>query len=71
MQQLNATNLDIETCVEKIGNRFDMILIASERARELNRGHRSKMNTNRQPISTALHEIQAGLIGRDYLNKLK
>jgi len=71
MKQLNATNLDMEKCVGMIGNRFEMILIASERARELNRGYKSKLNTNRRSISTALHEIQAGLIGREYLSKIK
>ena len=53
-----------------VGNRFDLVLIASVRVRELRRGHRSTLNTKAGPVVTALQEIEAGLIGRDYLKRV-
>ena len=60
-----------EEAVNQVGNRFDLILIASQRARELKQGHRSKLNVKTGPIDTALQEIEAGLIGREYLKRLR
>lgn len=55
----------------KIGNKYDMILIAAARARELRRGDAPKMITKNKPIVTAIREIENGLIGREYLRKLR
>jgi len=59
-----------EEAVNQVGNRFDLILIASHRVRELRRGHRSKLNTKAGPVVTALQEIEAGMVGRDYLKRI-
>jgi len=68
----NLTNtLDYNVCSEKIGNRFDMVLVAAQRARELRRGSAKMVNTPNGHVVTALQEIEAGLVGRDYLRKLK
>ena len=53
-----------------VGNRFDLVLIASQRVRELKRGHRAKLVTKAGPTVTALEEIEAGLVGREYLKRL-
>lgn len=63
--------IDTDRCVANIGNRFDMVLIASVRTRELSRGHKPKITTRSRPVVAALEEIQAGCIGRDYLKKIK
>jgi DNA-directed RNA polymerase subunit K/omega len=39
--------------------------------RELKRGYRSTLNTKAGPMITALEEIEAGLIGRDYLKRIR
>ena len=62
--------VDTDRCVTNIGNRFDMILVACVRARELKRGHKPKVVTRSKPVVAALEEIQAGHIGRDYLKKI-
>ena len=54
-----------------IGNRYDLVLIASIRARELRRGYKPLITTNNTPIVTALNEIEQGKIGIDYLKKVK
>ena len=61
--------LTSEAAVEAIGNRYDLVLIASRRVRELNRGWRATVTCNNGSVVTALREIEAGNIGRDYLRK--
>jgi DNA-directed RNA polymerase subunit omega len=62
-----------EKAVEAVGNRYNLVLIASIRARELKRGYRPKITTTEGngPIITALAEVQAGLIGVEYLKRVK
>jgi DNA-directed RNA polymerase subunit omega len=60
-----------QAAVEMIGNRYDLVLIASIRARELRRGYKPLIDTNNAPIVTALNEIEQGKIGIDYLKKVK
>ena len=59
-----------EEAVNQVGNRFDLILIAAQRVRELKKGHRAKLTTKAGAVVTALEEIEAGLVGRDYLKRI-
>ena len=66
--------VDTDKCVEMSGgNRFDLVLIASERAREIRRQHTSSQKREHvHSIVTALMEIQQGTVEpRKYLNKVK
>ncbi|NBP04321.1 MAG: DNA-directed RNA polymerase subunit omega [Proteobacteria bacterium] len=54
-----------------IGNKFDMILIATARTRELRNGSAPKVAGKNKPIVTAIREIEHGLIGREYLRKVR
>jgi DNA-directed RNA polymerase subunit omega len=60
-----------EKAVEAVGNRYDLVLIAAQRIRELKHGHRPKVQTKDGPNLTALKEIEEGLVGRDYLKRIK
>lgn len=60
-----------EEAVNKIGNRFDLIIVASQRVRELRRGYKSKVPSKEGAVVTALTEIEQGFIGRDYLRRVK
>ena len=60
-----------QDAVEMIGNRYELVLIASIRARELKRGYKPLIDTNNKPIVTALNEIEQGKIGIEYLKKVK
>lgn len=55
--------------VEALGNRYDLVLVAAQRARELRRGHAPKIITKYGPTITAILEIEEGLVGNDYLLK--
>ncbi len=60
-----------EDAVAQVGNRFDLVLIASMRARELKRGDMPKVNSKSGNLITALKEIEQGKVGREYLEKLQ
>lgn len=60
--------LTSEVAASKVG-RYDLILIAARRSRELNRGWSPLIKCENGPNVTALREIEAGLVGRDYLSK--
>lgn len=60
-----------QLAVEQIGNRYDLILIASIRARELKRGHLPLVSKVSGFNVTALREIEEGKIGIDYLKKVR
>ena len=51
-----------ERAVEQVGNRFDLILIAAMRARELKRGDMTKITSKNGPTITALRESEEGRI---------
>jgi DNA-directed RNA polymerase subunit omega len=58
-----------EKAVEAVGNRYDLVLIASRRARELSNGHAPHINTDDITVVKAIREIEHGHVGRDYLHK--
>ena len=64
--------LTSELAVEQIGNRFALVLVASQRARELKNGSMPRVaEAGKTFISTALREIEEGKYTyNDYLNKL-
>jgi DNA-directed RNA polymerase subunit omega len=65
-----TNSVDTDKCVANIGNRFELVLVAAQRARELRRGHAKMVNTKNGFIVSALQEIEEGHIGRDYLLKV-
>ena len=60
-----------EKAAEAVENRFDLVLIASQRVRELKRGAMPKVTSKNGAVVTALREIEEGFIGRDYLKRIK
>ena len=66
--------INTELCTQMAGgNRFNLVLVASERAREIRRQNKdSDKREHVHAIITALEEIQRGEIEpRKYLNKVK
>jgi DNA-directed RNA polymerase subunit omega len=61
--------LTCELAVNNVGNRYDLVLIASRRTRELRSGWAPKIQSKNGALVTAIREIEQGFIGRDYLLK--
>jgi DNA-directed RNA polymerase subunit omega len=47
----------VEDCLEKVTNRFALVILASDRARQLARGGRPLIDCDNKPAVTALREI--------------
>jgi DNA-directed RNA polymerase subunit omega len=60
----------VEDAVEKVGNRFDLVLIASRRARQIATGGKDPLVEveNDKPTVIALREIEAGLITTEVMD---
>jgi DNA-directed RNA polymerase subunit omega len=67
-----GTDIDTNLCVSNIGNRYDLVIVAAARARELARRHR--VNERPEQLNapvTALLEIQNGKVGREYMKRVR
>lgn len=65
-----TAGLTSEAAVAAIGNRYDLVLVGARRMRELGRGDQPKLDARGHGYCvTALKEIEAGLVTRDYLYK--
>ena len=62
--------ITVEDCLQKIPNRFQLVLCATYRARMLSQGHTPKIETRNKPSVTALREIAAGHVGTEMLRKV-
>ena len=60
----------VQDAVEKIGNRFDLILTAARRARQLQLHQREPLvpEENDKPTVIALREIEKGLINQEIMD---
>lgn len=70
----------VEDCLEKVTNRFALVILAAERARQVAGGAKPLVRCDNKPAVTSLREIAKGLVGfnehvegtvRQYLEELK
>jgi len=61
--------LTSELAVAAVGNRYDLVLIASRRARELSNDWAPHVSGTNGFLVTAIREIEEGHVGREYLRK--
>lgn len=56
--------ITVEDCLDKVENRFELVMIASKRARQLATGGRDPLvpEENDKPTVLALREIAGGLV---------
>ncbi len=52
----------VEDCLEKIPNRFALVILAADRARRIARGAPGLVDCNNKPAVTSLREIAQGLV---------
>ena len=63
--------ITVEDCIEKVGNRFELVLLATKRARQITRGSTPLVEVeNDKPTVIALREIAADKIGPAFLNEV-
>jgi DNA-directed RNA polymerase subunit omega len=52
-----VARVTVEDCLEKVGNRFALVILGAERARQIARGGRPLVKCDNKPAVTALREI--------------
>jgi DNA-directed RNA polymerase subunit omega len=55
-----VARVTVEDCLEQLGNRFSLVVLAAERARQLAKGAQSLVECDNKPAVTALREIATG-----------
>jgi DNA-directed RNA polymerase subunit omega len=62
----------VEDCLEQVENRFELVIMASRRARELQRGEPAiiDVKSGEKPTTTALREIASGKFSEKKLKQL-
>lgn len=61
--------LTVEDCLDNVENRFDLVLVAAQRARQLAMGAEALVpEDNDKPTVIALREIAENLINREILD---
>jgi DNA-directed RNA polymerase subunit omega len=70
----------VEDCLEKVNNRFALVVLGAERARQIAGGARPLLRCDNKPAVTALREIARGAVKfnesidgtvRQYLSEVK
>ncbi len=62
--------ITVEDCLENVDNRFELVMVATKRARDLSFGAEPQVAwEDDKPTVVALREIAEGYVDREYLNK--
>jgi len=60
--------ITVEDCIERVNNRFELVLLATKRARQIARGAAPMVEEEKdKPTVLALREIAAGYVDKDFL----
>ena len=54
--------ITIEDCLEKINNRFALVILSAQRTKQLMRNSKPLVPSENKPVVTALREIAAGKV---------
>ena len=63
--------ITVEDCLKRIENRFELVMIASRRARQMATGGRDALleEQSDKPTVIALREIEEGLVNQDFFQE--
>ena len=62
----------VEDCLENVDNRFDLVMVATRRARQLTNGKEPLVDVEKdKPTVVALREIAEGLISNEIMDKIE
>ena len=63
--------ITVEDCLKRVENRFELVMIASRRARQMATGGRDALleEQSDKPTVIALREIEEGLVDQDFFQE--
>jgi DNA-directed RNA polymerase subunit omega len=56
------SRITVEDCLHKVTNRFDLVMLASKRARDLFKGAKPLIEADNREVVVALREIAEGKV---------
>ena len=56
------SRITVEDCLEKVENRFELVMLASKRARQLFKGAKPLIDSDTREVSGSLREIADGKV---------
>ncbi|MDD2581045.1 MAG: DNA-directed RNA polymerase subunit omega [Desulfuromonadaceae bacterium] len=59
----------VEDCLEKVENRFQLVILAAKRVKQLYKGAQPLVDSKNRQVVTALREIAAGKISYEVSKK--
>jgi DNA-directed RNA polymerase subunit omega len=57
-----VARVTVEDCLEKVNNRFALVILGAERARQIAGGVKPLVRCDNKPAVTALREVAAGQV---------
>lgn len=54
--------ITVEDCLERVASRFELVMLASQRARQLFKGAKPLIDSDNREVVVALREIAAGKV---------
>ena len=58
--------ITVEDCLERVGNRFELVLLAARRAKQLLKGARPLVESDNKEVVTALREVAGDTVRLRY-----
>ena len=58
--------ITVEDCLEKVPNRFELVLLGARRAKQLLKGARPLVESDNKEVVAALREIAEGKVAMQY-----
>jgi DNA-directed RNA polymerase subunit omega len=62
IKEISMARITVEDCLEKVDNRFELVLLAAKRAKQLFKGAKPLVESDNREIVVALREIAAGKV---------
>jgi len=56
------SRITVEDCLQKVNSRFELVMLASKRARQLFKGAKPMIDSDNREVVVALREIAAGKV---------
>ncbi|HZA53794.1 MAG TPA: DNA-directed RNA polymerase subunit omega [Candidatus Udaeobacter sp.] len=56
------SRITVEDCLQKVNNRFELVMLASKRARQLVKGAKPLIESDNREVVVALREIAEGKV---------
>lgn len=61
-KEILMSRITVEDCLQKVNSRFELVMLASKRARQLFKGAKPLIDSDNREVVVALREIAAGKV---------